>query len=286
MARFLTVALLLVSSHAFRSPSWTTRKPLTPRRAENNRGPLDFLFNPYESKIPKEIETQIYEAEGNTAAAQDRSQRIALYAVVAFTGILMAFFNGFLSELRNGPSPDGLPVVLDDAGFGWVESNFLTSFLFLNKIGGALCLLTGGAAGLLAEAEYDTRRINAEKIFEEMERRRSEKENPTKKSSGASRKKRRSGKEKKRLSALSEVVKEEGVVAPQSIKEPQPDTEQEEPKKGVLGSLKDFYDKADQMAETQARLLNKKLEDEGILEKITDETGLKVVGRDKAAKKG
>ena len=52
---------------------------------------------------------------------------------------------------------------------------------------------------------------------------------------------------------------------------------------GILGKIKGFYDKADQMAASQALLLNKELEDKGFVEKITDETGLKVVGREKAA---
>ena len=38
------------------------------------------------------------------------------------------------------------------------------------------------------------------------------------------------------------------------------------------------------MAASQALLLNKELEDRGLVEKITDETGLKVIGREEAAK--
>ena len=38
------------------------------------------------------------------------------------------------------------------------------------------------------------------------------------------------------------------------------------------------------MAASQALLLNKKLEEEGIVEKITDESGLKVIGKEAAAK--
>ena len=37
------------------------------------------------------------------------------------------------------------------------------------------------------------------------------------------------------------------------------------------------------MAASQALLLNKKLEDAGIVEKITDETGLKVIGKQAAS---
>jgi hypothetical protein len=38
------------------------------------------------------------------------------------------------------------------------------------------------------------------------------------------------------------------------------------------------------MAAAQALLLNKELEDKGVLEKITDETGLRVIGKEAAAK--
>ena len=44
---------------------------------------------------------------------------------------------------------------------------------------------------------------------------------------------------------------------------------------GVMDKLKEWCEKADSMAASQALLLNKKLEDEGIVEKITDESGLK-----------
>jgi hypothetical protein len=47
--------------------------------------------------------------------------------------------------------------------------------------------------------------------------------------------------------------------------------------------MKELYQKADTMAATQALLLNKQLEDQGILEKITDESGLKVIGKTAAA---
>lgn len=45
----------------------------------------------------------------------------------------------------------------------------------------------------------------------------------------------------------------------------------------ILDRVKGFYQQADTMAMTQALLLNKQLEDQGILPKITDETGLKVI---------
>ena len=115
----------------------------------------------------------------------------------------MAFFNGFITELRTTPMPDGSEFSLQEAGFGWVEASFVTRFFFMNKIGGGIALLTGGGAALLAEAEYDTRRINAERIYEELVRRRTAKaakEEPRKK------KQRSSTKGKKRIAALSEVL--------------------------------------------------------------------------------
>ena len=79
--------------------------------------------------------------------------------------------------------------------------------------------------------------------------------------------------------------------AQQEQTEPEDDVPVEEEKKktknsekGLLGGLKDLYDKADTMAASQALLLNKSLEDAGVVEKITDETGLKVIGKEAAAK--
>ena len=43
---------------------------------------------------------------------------------------------------------------------------------------------------------------------------------------------------------------------------------------GFMGKMKDFYEKADSMAASNALLLNKELEDRGVVEKRTDETGL------------
>lgn len=270
-------------------------------KKHSSKGILDFIFNPYETKIPKELEKEIYQAEGNTVAAQDRTKRVGLYAVVAFSGILLAFFNGFITELRNGSTPDGIPFALDDAGFAWVESNFLTRFLFMNKVGGGVCLVGGAAFGLLAEAEFDTRRTNAEKIWEEMQRRR---EGKTKKVAPR-KKKRRSGKESKRLGAIAEVAfqEREGSAAvevsavPKAKKSTDGDIDEQQPRGntevsgvaseediGVFGALKGFYEKADKMAASQALLLNKQLEEKGLLEKITDESGLKVIGKDEAAK--
>jgi hypothetical protein len=254
-------------------------------------GPLSFLFNPYESKIPKEIEKEIYEAEGNTPAAKDRSQRVAIYAAIAFVGILLAFFNGFITELRNSPMPDGTDFSLEATGFGWVEASFLTRFFFMNKIGGGIMLLTGAGSGLMAEAEFDSRRINAEKIYDEIVRRRTARQDKEDAAVPRKKKKRASTKGKKRMTALSEVLSPETeakvqeseppVVAKQEESPAEPEKISDEKEGGIVGSVKNFYQRADNMAASQALLLNKKLEDAGVLDKITDESGLRVVGKQK-----
>jgi hypothetical protein len=269
-------------------------------------GWLDGL-NPVESKIPEELKDEIYRAEANTPAAKERGQRVAFLALLAFTGILCAFFNGFLTELR-ATGPDGSPgVILADSSFAWVVSNPVTGFLFTNAIGGGLSLLLGAGSGLLAEAELDSQRINAEKIYEELERRRNEKTKPSsaskkKKKVEKAGKKRRSGKVQKRLGALSEVVAvesaaqgEQGAAILESnlvsetdpaaaVSEKDATEEEQSNDQGLLGGIKDLYKKADSMAASQALLLNKQLEEVGVIDKITDETGLKVIGKDAADK--
>lgn len=257
---------------------------------EKSNKVLDFLMDPYESKIPEEMKEEIYRAEGNTPAAKERTKRILTYGFIAISLVGCAFFNGFLTELRHSEIMEEGNMSLQDLGFGWVQANFLFRFLFLNKIGGGLALVSGAATGMLAEAELDSRRKNAELIWQEYERRRNEgaPSKKKKKRKGAvmpqSGRKKQSGKQAKRLGALSEVVSEapepKEAVEVHSTESVVP----EEKKEGVMDKLKNLYDKADSMAASQALLLNKKLEEEGILEKITDESGLKVIGKEAAAK--
>ncbi|CAB9517592.1 expressed unknown protein [Seminavis robusta] len=259
---------------------------------DDNRGPLSSIFQPYDTKIPPELRDEIYAAEANTPAAQERGTRVATYALIAFIGIVLAFFNAFITELRNSPIPPEVDITdpLAYAGFSWVASNPITGFLFMNKLGGGICLLGGAGAGLMAEAELDTKRINAEKIFEELQRRREKKEKQ--KAPKRNKKKRRSGKEKKRMEALSEIIvqddKEETATAAVTEEPTVVAAVEEKPKEeegdGLLGKIKGFYDKADSMAASQALLLNKEMEDRGMIVKITDETGLKVIGKEEAAK--
>lgn len=152
-------------------------------------------------------------------------------------------------------------------------------------------MLGGGGAGLLAEAELDSKRLNAEKIYEELERRRDGKTKKAAKLNPSRKPKKRGGKETKRLGALAEVVRSDPVeevksVAKEEVVEETAPKEEEkkEEGKGLFGSIKGFYKEADSMAASQALLLNKKLEDAGVVEKITDDTGLKVIGKEEVAK--
>lgn len=287
------------------------RKPLDVVNDDKNGNPFSFLLNPYNSKIPEEIRKEIYEAEANTEAAKERNKRIGWYIFTALVGIGMAFFNNFLSQLRTSETPEGLtPFDIHQSPFAWVEGNFLTQFLFINKIGGLLCLLLGGAAGLLVEAEFDTRRIQAEKIYQELVLRQTQKQQQqrgtTEKNLDTPRKKKRAGKrEYKRMGALAEVLDDSTTNVrftekndPQTNQSPPPPPPQQSSplsstttttttanQEGILSSWKQFYEKADTLAASQALLLNKKLEDAGVLEKITDETGLRVIGQAATAAK-
>ncbi|KAL3789546.1 hypothetical protein HJC23_001354 [Cyclotella cryptica] len=273
-----------------------------------------------DSSIPPELRTEIYQAESKTVAAQNRPRRILTYGALTFAGVTVAFFNAFLTSLRFGegaPSSD-----LSYYGFGWVDENLLWGFLFTNKIGGALGLLGAGLCGTLAEMEIRSRKENAEKIWAELQRRKEAREGGS--ASGSSKKSKKkgsvpqsskrsmTGRQKKRLSALEELMMEEGndgsvkdvsaekdktqtspslavntdistetTTVPQETKK---DAAKKEDK-GILSTLKNFYERADSMAASQALLLNKELEDRGIIEKITDETGLKVIGKEAAAEK-
>lgn len=244
--------------------------------------------------IPDEVKDEIFRAEANTPAAKDRNQRIALYAGTAFIGILLSSMNVFLTTIRTdaGSVASDLSAI-NDLGFGWVGSNPLSSFFLLNKLGGGIALVAAGFGGTMVELEQRTKNENAEKIWKELQRRRSDSEGGKKKkrpapSSGGKKKKKK--KNNKRLSALSEVILEEETESvsetpetKEAVSSPSDDSP-EEKKDGFMGKMKDFYEKADNMAASQALLLNKELEEKGIVDKITDETGLKVIGKEAASK--
>jgi hypothetical protein len=163
-----------------------------------------------------------------------------------------------------------------------------------------LCILH-----MICIIQIRSKKENAEKIWQEIERRQTLKDNKVNK-----KKKKRSqltqsrskrdmtGTQKKRLSALEElmiddddndvdevVVQEEVEQNTQDEEASKESKEQESTAKddGIIGKIKGFYDKADSMAASQALLLNKELEDRGVIDKITDESGLKVIGKEAAA---
>jgi hypothetical protein len=257
--------------------------------ARETKRPFDFLWDPKgaSSTIPKEMEQEIYAAEANTAAAMDRARRISLYTFAAVVGILGALGNGLLTELRSEPDFN-----IESSLFAWAPSNGVASFFFMNKLGGGLLLVMGAVAGLLAETESDAKRKNAELIWQEMQKRRQQKQR-----SGTVAPKKKKRNVDKRMEALTEVYSgsdideaENEISSLSSIQIEQPtsatgsDTTVPTPTDtGVFAQLKNFYEKADNMAATQALLLNKELEDKGIVEKITDESGLKVIGKQAAA---
>lgn len=99
--------------------------------------------------IPEEYREEIFRAEANTPAAKDRDTRVAFFATIALLGIVVSSFNAFLTTMRDGGDLSGI----NDLGFGWTSGNVLTSFLFLNKFGGGLALLSAGLGGTMVELE-------------------------------------------------------------------------------------------------------------------------------------
>lgn len=242
--------------------------------------------------IPEEYRDEIFKAEANTPAAKDREGRVLLYGISALFGIAISFFNAFLTTLRGDAAPNDLSI-LTESGFGWVDGNPLFAFLFLTKIGGGIALVVAGLTGTLLELEQRTKNETAEKIYKELQRRKATSSSATKKTkkkktleTGSNNKKK--VKNQKRLGALAEVIADD-IDNSSSLEEPlntgeEQDKIPDEKDGGFMGKMKDFYKRADSMAASQALLLNKELEDKGIVENITDETGLRVIGKDAASK--
>jgi len=243
--------------------------------------------------IPDEARDEIFRAEANTPAAKDRGQRIALYATLAFIGIAFSSLNAFFTTVRAdaGGAASDLSSI-EAIGFGWVGANPLTSFFLLNKFGGGIALISAGFGGTMVELEQRTKNENAEKIWKELKRRKEGVPQKKKKKERAPSNKKKKQKNKKRLNALSEVILEDKsttntALVTEELAEPskaEVANESEKKEEGFLGKMKDFYDQADNMAASQALLLNKELEEKGLVDKITDESGLKVIGKDAAAK--
>jgi hypothetical protein len=295
------LALILAESSGFTSPrtvylaSSSTQLYKEVERYDDGtikKGPLEFIMDPKPTKIPPELKDEIFKAEGNTEAARQRQGRVLNYTILAVILVGCAFSNVFLTEFRSTVAEEaGRPISLDDVGWGWVEMNSVFKFFLTSKIGGAVALIGGATSGMMVEAEVDSQRENAEKIWSELEKRRLSKEQRASKKKKTKKggppppsKKKRSSTQKKRLAALSEVILEDEPESVQVDPEAEEVIEVEEKEDGLMGKIKEFYSKADSMAASQALLLNKELEDKGVLDKITDESGLKVIGKDAAAK--
>ena len=115
---------------------------------------FEALFDPYPTKIPAELQKEIYDAEENTQAAKDRKVRQLLYSVVGFGFFLTGFANVFLTEMRgNDDGTIGYDLLADFA-----NSNGLVHFVFATKLGGYLCIGIGVVCAFLLEAEVSVKR--------------------------------------------------------------------------------------------------------------------------------
>lgn len=242
--------------------------------------------------IPEEYREEIFRAEASTPAAKDREGRVLLYGVSALFGIAISFFNAFLTSLRGDAAPSDLSM-LTESGFGWVDGNPLFAFLFLTKIGGGIALVVAGLTGTLLELEQRTKNETAEKIYKELQRRKASNDGAPKtkkkvKTSETATNNKKKVKNQKRLGALAEVIVDDSntslSIEDASSTDTSKDQMVDKKDEGFIGKMKDFYERADSLASSQALLLNKELEDKGLIEKITDESGLRVIGKDAASK--
>ena len=122
--------------------------------SEEEKSSIDVMMGKVD--IPDEYKEEIFRAEANTPAAKDRATRVAIFAAVALIGIGVSSFNAFLTNMREGGGTD--LTTINELGFGWVSGNPLFSFLFLNKIGGGLALLSAGLGGTMVELEVRSKR--------------------------------------------------------------------------------------------------------------------------------
>jgi len=198
---------------------------------------------------------------------------------------------GKVIEFEN-PDTNGFAAIEETLWFQASKSLPILS----TKIGLYIDMALAGVCYFLVENEYVRKFNTQEAIWKEIVKRKE-----ANMASGSSKKKKKKsikmkGKKGNRMKALAEVidVAEVGIentvvpapvpVVENSTESPVIEDGKQSDENGMLGKIKDFYSKADDMAATQALILNKKLEDAGVVEKITDETGLKVVGKDAAKK--
>jgi len=211
------------------------------------------------SAIPDEYRGVITEAEGKTAAAGERKTRLFCYG--AGTGLSITL--GVVSAAAMGGNPSAIVIAGNlPGGVG---------------IGGcAIDALLAAFFGTFVYLELQTAEQSRERIYDEMMKRSGKgvkKNDATGVTNGKDKKKRKKGGKRGRgmgeIAALSE-EEEKGEVGTKG---------EGGGKKSIMDTAKDFYKQADDMAASQALLLNKELEERGVLEKITDDTGLKVVDK-------
>lgn len=271
---------------------------------EKNKGlTLEQILQPWKLNIPDEYRNKLLTAEANTAAGKERKQRMNFFTSGTLAGIAISSANIYLTTIREyenlGSFAEDM-IFLNEQGYDWLTGNPVLSFFLLNGIGGGIGLFLFGICGTMIELEQRTKTESVQKIWDELVRRRESKEEKEK-----SMTKKKRNKKKKRLDAFSELMVEDFVanvvndssstdadavrsVSSGTSSETSTVAVEEEQKKdegsGILGKLKGFYAQADSMAASQALLLNKKLEEEGLVEKITDESGLRVIGKESACK--
>ena len=241
---------------------------------------------PLLSAIPEEYRELVASAEAKTPAAEARTIRLGLYGAGSLLGLTLAV----ITSAAMGGNPGAVKVVETLPGgvgilgcvFDAVLFSFFATFVVL---------------------ELQTAEQNKENIYQEMMKR-----SGAGRGSGGSgveggggetgrrrkQKQKRKDKANKRNRRLAEMVNptpvEEGGV---DKIEKAATVEAEEVKASpdvktagsmnvidsAIDSVKGFYKQADDMAMSQALLLNKNLEDKGLIKKITDETGFRVVSR-------
>ncbi len=256
------VALLPVVAWSFTGPSFVScgRSQLCPLLATPD--------------IPEDILPIVTSAEASTQAAKDRAFRTTLYA----TGALVS-------------AVDATTVALSLSGND-VCSNFADFLPFGDSVVGVFAgVLAGGFFGTFVKLEGDEADANRGRIYEEMLKRQGgsfasrspavTKQGGQGDDSTGKRKGKSNLKRKKKRGIMDELASLE-VDAAAIIGEQTPEVVEdvaEVASTSFADKARDLYEKADRMAAAQALLLNKELEDRGVLEKITDETGLKVVGK-------
>ncbi|GMI17048.1 hypothetical protein TrLO_g9623 [Triparma laevis f. longispina] len=215
--------------------------------------------------IPPEAFEVVAEAEANSPAGKSRNLRVAGYgagaAIASCVGLIQA------AGVGGAEVPD------------WVDYLPASGYLgcFFDTVGVAFF-------GTFITLEFQTRDKNRLDIYEELLRRR-EGGGGSGEGGGVTAKKEKKKKKNKKQRGIDEIAslemkrvgEREGVLVQKEEEVKVGAEDAPNSKKSMFDKAKDFYKEADSLAYQNALLLNKKLEDEGVLEKITDETGLKVV---------